>query len=215
MSVKEYEEWGTGRGMEKWQKCFDCGRLFHGAVCIALGWAAWKTYVGRPETDVVRCLALSALGNSLRPSRPEEALPMLEANVALCRRYWPRNEETIVGIHGDIASCLGNLGRRDEALNLQREVHARRMDINGVSHERTILSGIFLVCRMMNLKLYDEATSLVRDQLLPAARQSLGADDDLMLKLNYQRVKALANNPKHTRDSPRLNQHYQCRYSGP
>ena len=32
MSVKEYEEWGTGKDFMKWQKCFDCDQLFHGAV---------------------------------------------------------------------------------------------------------------------------------------------------------------------------------------
>ena len=61
-SDKEWEEWGTGEGVIKWQKCFDCGQLFHGAVAVALGWAAWKTYVGLPALSADRCQALGALG---------------------------------------------------------------------------------------------------------------------------------------------------------
>ena len=41
MSVKEYEDQGTGEGFLKWQKCFDCGQDFHGPVQLALGWACW------------------------------------------------------------------------------------------------------------------------------------------------------------------------------
>ena len=44
MAVKEIQDQGTGKGMKKWQTCFDCGQRFHGPVMLALGWAAWKTY---------------------------------------------------------------------------------------------------------------------------------------------------------------------------
>ena len=49
VSVKEKEEDGTGEGMQKWQRCFDCGQNFHGAVLLALGWASWKTYFRRAD----------------------------------------------------------------------------------------------------------------------------------------------------------------------
>ena len=50
MAVKEKEEWNTGEGIVKWQACFDCGQDFHGPVKLALGWAAWKMYLSRPES---------------------------------------------------------------------------------------------------------------------------------------------------------------------
>merc|ERR1712032_434370 len=115
MSVKEKEEWGTGEGLMKWQKCFDCGQSFHGVVELALGWAAWKMYLGRPETDTVRCNAMGVLGSALQSNkRAAEALPVLEAELALKRRYWSRNEENILCAQSNLASCLGQLGRRDE-----------------------------------------------------------------------------------------------------
>ena len=33
----------------RWSTCSLCEQRYHGVVCCALGWACWKTYVGRPE----------------------------------------------------------------------------------------------------------------------------------------------------------------------
>ena len=65
MSVKEMEECNTGEGMAKWWTCFDCGEEFLGHVMIALAWACWKTYLGRPESDGLRSVGLSSLGSAL------------------------------------------------------------------------------------------------------------------------------------------------------
>ena len=39
---------------ERWHTCSLCEQDYHGVVRCALGWACWKTYVGRPETDWAR-----------------------------------------------------------------------------------------------------------------------------------------------------------------
>ena len=39
---------------DRWSRCGLCKQQYHGVVSCALGWACWKTYVGRPETDMVR-----------------------------------------------------------------------------------------------------------------------------------------------------------------
>ena len=36
---------------ERWYTCGLCEQDYHGVVLCALGWACWKTYVGRPERD--------------------------------------------------------------------------------------------------------------------------------------------------------------------
>ena len=41
----------------RWYSCSLCEQDYHGVVACALGWAAWKTYVGRPEADRVRFIA--------------------------------------------------------------------------------------------------------------------------------------------------------------
>jgi len=201
VAMKEKEELNTGEGLLKWQKCFDCGQGFHGAVCLALGWGAWKTYLGRKDTDGYRCISMALLGGALRmSSRLEEALPVLEAHSVLVRRYWSHDEENILCSQGSIASCLANLGRHDESLVLKREVFAKFVALLGATHERTILTGANLTVSLNQRKLFGETKTLVRDKLLPAARRSLGADHDLTLKLNQNLSAALQLSPEHTRD---------------
>ena len=53
----------------------------------ALGWACWKTYVGRPETDKARSMAMSNLGNGLSAANHyADALSVREAELSMLRR---------------------------------------------------------------------------------------------------------------------------------
>ena len=38
----------------RWMVCSQCEQQYHGVVACALGWACWKTYVGRSETEDAR-----------------------------------------------------------------------------------------------------------------------------------------------------------------
>ena len=209
VSVKEEEEWGTGEGIEKWWKCFDCGQKFHGAVKLALGWACWKTYLGRPDTAWIRCTSMQILGGALLDSSlGEEALTVFEANLALVRRYWSHDEAVVLSVQTNIAVCLSGLERDDEALALKRGIYAKEVATLGVSHKNTILDGNNIAGTMLDLQLWDEAKAFIRDQLLPTAQTSLGPDDDLTLLLNQNLAIALRNDPGHTRNDLRLNQHH-------
>jgi len=66
--VAEAEEnnWDNDRFMprwRRWEKCSLCEQKYHGVVRCALGWACWKTYVGRPETDWARSNAMTYSGD--------------------------------------------------------------------------------------------------------------------------------------------------------
>ena len=78
------------------------------------------------------------------------------------------------------------------------------MTIFGVSHDRTVLSGANTAGCLLTLELYEELKPMVRDQLLPAARRSLGADHDYALGLDRELAAALFMDPRHTRDNLRL-----------
>ena len=51
--------------LDRWHTCSLCEQEYHGVVACALGWACWKMYVGRPETDQTHGLAMNLLGNGL------------------------------------------------------------------------------------------------------------------------------------------------------
>ena len=75
---------------ERWMRWYTCGlceQRYHGVVWCALGWACWKTYLGRPETDWNRRLAMQQLGNGLCVAgHYEDALSVKEAELAMLRR---------------------------------------------------------------------------------------------------------------------------------
>ena len=84
---------------ERWHTCSLCERRYHGVVQCALGWACWKTYVGRPETDETRGFATPARRRShehaiaasnytyllLRPDAPARLDGLEEGRVLLVR----------------------------------------------------------------------------------------------------------------------------------
>ena len=124
---------------------------------------------------------------------------MLEALLVLLRRIGC-DGEYMLATKCNLANCLHDAGRLDEALVLERELYAGRVAVCGVSDERSISIGSNLANTLTHKGFWNECISLLRDQLLPAARQSLGPDHDLMLKLNYNLGMSLGDNPESTRD---------------
>ena len=59
---------------------------------------------------------------------------------------------------------------------------------------------------LVALGIWGESRTLLRNQLLPAARRSLGPDHDYTLKLCQTFALALCDNPACHRDDPRFNQ---------
>ena len=90
----------------------------------ALGWACWKTYVGRPEADWARSMAMTLLGNGLSSAQHhEDALSVREAELSMMRRSW-RIRSNILIVQGNLAITYDKLGRNEEALRLRREVYS-------------------------------------------------------------------------------------------
>ena len=53
----------------RWDNCQLCEQRYHSVVACALGWACWKTYVGRPETDMLCLLYTSPSPRDRQKSR--------------------------------------------------------------------------------------------------------------------------------------------------
>ena len=188
MEVKRMEEWNDGGGFLKWLKCFDCGQMFHGVVFHALGWAAWKTYLGRPEADAVRCDAMTALGNALCESRPKEALPVLEDTVVFFRRL---GKHSILNPNFDsLAICYGKLGRHKEAVRVQRKVYEAILRHHGAENLETIRAVNNLSHFLNNKGSFAEVLELT-SQYGPIAKRVLGADRLTYILLTWNRARAL------------------------
>ena len=81
---------------------------------------------------------MGVLGAALTESRPEEALPVLEAYLAFIRRYAPCNDRYLAA-QNNIATCLARLGRHNEALVLKRAIYTTEAASLGASHQDTIM----------------------------------------------------------------------------
>ena len=161
--------------------CSLCEQEYHGVVRCALGWACWKTYVGRPETDWARRMAMDQVGNGLSAAeRHEEALSVYEAELSMMRRLGD-SEGNILTAQSNLANAYQMLGR-PEALRMRRDVYSGCLKLNGEEHRETLLQANNYASLLKRLKRFEETKSLMR-KTLPVARRVLGEGHDLTLTM--------------------------------
>ena len=179
-----------------------CEQEYHGFVRCALGWAWWKTYVGRPETDRPRRLAMNALGGGLYTARLyEDALSVMEAELAMLRRLGA-SEGIILGTQGNLALTYKELGRDEEAMRMQRDVYFGSVKLHGAEHPETLREANNYANSLRNQQRFKEAESLMR-KTIPVARRVLKDGDDLTLMMRSNYAKALYSEPSATLDELR------------
>ncbi len=174
----------------RWYSCSLCEQDYHSVVVCALGWACWKTYVGRPETDWCRQAAVTQLGNGLYLAKHnEDALSVIEASLSMKLRVGA-SEESILAAQGNLAITYAELGRGEEALRMRRDVYSGRMKLNGEEHVETLRAALNYASTLCDLRRYAEVKSLMR-KMMPVARRVLGASHDLTLKMRWNYARAL------------------------
>ena len=185
----------------RWYKCSLCEQKYHGVVIYALGWACWKTYLGRPE-DQVRCLAMQQLGNGLcAADHHEDALSVREAELATKRRLGVF-EENLLGTQSNLAITYTRLGRSEQALRMKRDVYSGCLKLYGEEHGKTILAAGNYARSLFDLQRFEEAKALLRTTL-PVARRLLGENNELVLKIRWTYAKTLYEDPAATLDDLR------------
>ena len=178
-----------GPGFARWHTCGLCEQRYHGVVQCALGWACWRTYVGRLEADWPRRLAINVLGNGLSEAgHDEDALAVGEAELSMKQRLGD-SEEHLLAAQGNLAVTYEEMGRHEEALDLQRDVSSGRLRLNGEEHEKTLLAATNYTVSLLKVKRLEEARSLMR-KTIPVARHVLGEGHrlTLMMSMNYARA---------------------------
>jgi len=176
-----------------WHTCRQCEQEYHGVVKCALGWACWKTYLGLPEENENRILAMQQLANGLSDAgRHEDALVVKEAELSMLRRVGA-TEAHILATKANLANTYLFLDRLEEALRMQEEVLLGYWDLNGNEHEESLTAAINYAVSLMLLQHkqhIEEAKVLLRDTV-PVARRVLGDEHGVTLKMRAIYAKSL------------------------
>ena len=178
----------------QWDTCGLCEQQYHGVVACALGWACWKTYLGRPEADWLRQAAMNLLGVGLGGTEHhEEALTVKEAELSMLRRIGA-SEDSVLVAQGNLARTYASLGWNDQALRMHRDVYSGRLELHGEEHEDTLLDAVNYANCLQQLRRFEEVKALLRKRM-PVARRVFGVNDDHTLKMRCLYASALYEDP--------------------
>ena len=162
--------------------CSLCEQNYHGAVMCALGWACWKTYVGRPEADTNRCWAMRTLGNSLSDHN-EDALSVQEAELSMLRRRGAP-ESDILGVQCNLANTIHSLGRFEEALQMDRDIYSGYLKLTGKQSRDTLEAALNFADSLVDFERFAEIKSLLQE-VIPMARRVFGENNIKTLKMRW------------------------------
>ena len=195
-------ERGGGPGWRRWDSCGLCEQSYHGVVACALGWACWKTYLGRPEKDQVRGIAMSQLGLGLSDANhDEDALPVQEAELAMKRRIGAPESQMLL-----VQTCLANsharLGRNEQAANMLRDVYSGHVRLNGEEHGMTLVAANNYANILLQMQGFEEAKAMLQKRV-PVTRRVLGESNEITLKMRKLYAFALYADPSSTLDDYR------------
>jgi tetratricopeptide (TPR) repeat protein len=185
----------------RWYECSLCEQRYHGVVKCALGWACWKTYVGRPETDEVRGNTMTQLGLGLQDAGHfVDALSVQEAQLSMLRRFGA-DEVAILAAQSNLALTYSKLGRLEQALCVRRDVYSTCSKLFG-EHGHTLLAANNYGYALYSLQHFEGSKSLLR-KTIPVARRVLGENSDLTLRIRWNYAQSLSKDPNATLDDLR------------
>jgi tetratricopeptide (TPR) repeat protein len=187
---------------KRWCVCSLCEQLYHGGVRCALGWACWKTYVGRPEEACARSNALTQLGNGLFVAEHyEDALPVQEAVLSMDRRNGLSQHNILIS-QTNLACTYSRLGRLEEASQMDRDIYSGRAKLHGEEDERTLRAALNYASSLTSLERFEEARKLLL-KTISVARRVLGKGHDLTLTMRWIYANALYQDGRATLDDLR------------
>ena len=174
----------------RWSTCSLCEQRYHGVVNCALGWACWRTYLGRPEGDAALGMAMEALGNDLNDAnRYEDTLSVDKARLSLLRRIGA-SEDRLLAVQSNLASTHRLLGRSEQALRIMRDVYPGRLRLHGKEHPKLVSAANNYGWTLATSGRCDEAKPLLR-KMIPVAQRVLGNNDRLTLTMRSNYAQAL------------------------
>ena len=184
---------------KRWSSCSLCEQQYHGVVYCALTWACWKTYVGRPEADQIRSMAMGVLGNGLSDAgHHEDALSVKEAEFTMMRRF-SGSARNILLVQGNLANTYAELGHSEKAIRMRQEVYSGCLRLEGEDDEGTLCAAYNYAVSLVTLERLEEAKALI-NRSLPVARRVLGDSHNLTLEMRWKYAEALCRDDSATLD---------------
>ena len=181
----------------RWHSCSLCEQRHHGFVVCALGRACWKTYVGRPERDRLRVMAMSVLGNGLiTAGHHEDALAVKEVELSMQQRICVDEDDRLVA-QANLAGIYLQVGRKEQASRMLRDVYSGTLNLLGAEHLNSLGGANNYATSLVTLQRFDEAKALLR-RTVPVARRVLGEGHELTLTMRSLYVQTLYVDPSAT-----------------
>ena len=179
----------------RWVDCRLCEQTFHGPVAKAMARACVSTYASRSPDDGVRISVMNALATHL-PA--DEAVTCREQILSdyqqLLRELGGEvgaDEASLIVLKTGLGRSYVDAGRHDDALAIFREVHKKNVALRGPEHDETLYCAGHLTNALVLTGRHDEAKTLLRDQVLPAAQRVLPPEDDIIISCTSNLARAL------------------------
>ena len=161
-----------------------------------------NTYVGRPETDLARQAAMSALGNGLYAAgQNKDALSVLEARLSTMTRLGAPLENRL-SVQSNIANTYRRLGRDEETIGVLRDVYSGYSRHLGEENGHALMAATNYAITLVEMQHFKEAKPLMR-KTIPVVRRVFGENHEVTLRMRWTYAKALYASPGATLDDMR------------
>ena len=145
---------------------------------------------------------MGVLGSGLfDANHHEDALSVQEAVLAMRRRLGA-SEEDILIMKSNLAASYQSFGRREEALQIERDVYSGHLKLDGEEHAHTLLAATNYADSLKILGRFEEAKALLR-KTIPIARRVLGESNTITFDMRWTCAVALYRDPGATLDNLR------------
>ena len=142
-------------------------------------------------------MAMNLLGVGLYQAQHlEEALSVREAALSMARRLGGPAEH-ILTLQGNLANLYGQLGQKEQALRLRRDVYAGTLRLHGEENEHTLIEANNYAMNLLDLRRYEEVKPFLR-KMLPVAQRVLTDSHLITLKMRCCLAMALHDDPSAT-----------------
>ena len=105
-------------------------------------------------------------------------------------------------MQSNLACTYAELGLKEKALSMERDVYSGRFKLNGDEHEMTLIAANNYASTLKDLERFEEARALLR-KTMPVARRVLGGSNDTTLRMSLIYALALYEDPDATLDDVR------------